>query len=74
MVNRKHGLTAAKDSLRHADIQIVAIHYIDSPRKATSGLGALLKTERKGEKIVEFKDAAKAKAPTSHVINRARRP
>jgi hypothetical protein len=42
MVNRKHGLTAAKDLLRHADIQITASHYIDAPRKATSGLGPLL--------------------------------
>ena len=29
MVNRKHGLTAAKDLLRHADIAITAAHYID---------------------------------------------
>jgi hypothetical protein len=43
MVNRKHGLTAAKDFLRHADIAITAAHYIDRPRMATSGLGALLK-------------------------------
>jgi integrase len=50
MVNRKHGLTAAKDLLRHADIAITAAHYIDSPRKATSGLGALLATKRKGKK------------------------
>jgi integrase len=42
MVNRKHGLTAAKDLLRHADIGITASHYIDRPRKATSGLGPLL--------------------------------
>jgi hypothetical protein len=43
MVNRKHGLSAAKDLLRHADIAITAAHYVDSPRQATSGLGALLK-------------------------------
>ena len=66
MVNRKHGLTAAKDLLRHGDIAVTAAYYIDSPRKATSGLGALLKkpSRRKGRKIVQFKDAAKA--PTSH--------
>jgi hypothetical protein len=28
MVNRRHGLTAAKDFLRHADIAITAAHYI----------------------------------------------
>ncbi len=55
MVNRAHGLTAAKDFLRHADIAITAAHYIDRPRQATSGLGALLATDRKGKKIVGFK-------------------
>jgi integrase len=50
MVNRRHGLTAAKDLLRHADIGITASHYIDSPRQATSGLGVLL-----AGKVVEFK-------------------
>jgi integrase len=56
MVNRKHGLTTAKDFLRHADVAITAAHYIDRPRQATSGLGALLATDRKGKKLVEFKD------------------
>jgi len=51
MVNRAHGLTAAKDFLRHADIGITAAHYIDRPRQATSGLGALLKATQ-DEKIV----------------------
>jgi integrase len=63
MVNRKHGLTAAKDSLRHADIAITAAHYIDWPRKATSGLGALLVTKRKGKKIVQFKEGPRSAAP-----------
>jgi integrase len=49
MVNRKHGLTAAKDFLRHADIAITAAHYIDRPRQATSGLGALLKAVDDGK-------------------------
>lgn len=53
MVNRKHGLTAAKDFLRHADIAITAAHYIDRPRQATSGLGALLKATQ-DEKIVAY--------------------
>jgi hypothetical protein len=62
MVNRKHGLSAAKDLLRHGDIAITAAYYIDSPRKATGGLGALLlprQTKRKGKKIVEFGDGAR---------------
>ena len=57
MVNRKHGLSAAKDLLRHAGIAITAAHYIDSPRKATRDLGALQATKRKGKKIVKFNRA-----------------
>lgn len=60
MVNRAHGLSAAKDLLRHADIAITASNYIDSPRKATSGLGAFLTTPRKGKKIIDFKATGKA--------------
>ena len=52
MVNRKHGLTAAKDLLRHADIGVTAAYYVDHSKQATSGLGALLATEKK---IVPFK-------------------
>jgi integrase len=56
MVNRKHGLTAAKDFLRHADIAITAAHYIDRPRQATSGLGALLKAAQ-DEKIIALDES-----------------
>jgi integrase len=53
MVNREHGLSAARDQLRHADIGITAACYIDRPRRATSGLGPLLTG-----KVLEFKRAA----------------
>jgi hypothetical protein len=55
IVNRRHGLTAAKDFLRHADIAITAAHYIDRPRQATTGLGALLKAADEG-KIVPLEE------------------
>jgi integrase len=45
MINRRHGLSAASDQLRHSGIAITAAYYIDAPRRATSGLGALLETE-----------------------------
>jgi integrase len=69
MVNRAHGLSAAKDLLRHADIAITASHYIDAPRLCTSGLGALLVSpKRKGKKIVEFKYAGKVVAATPRIV------
>jgi integrase len=49
MVNRKHGLSAASDQLRHSGIATTAACYIDRPRKATSGLGPLLTG-----KVLEF--------------------
>jgi hypothetical protein len=66
MVNRKHGLSAAKDQLRHADIGITAQHYIDLPRKATSGLGSLLEKPKRKGGIVQFKDGQPGvSAPTN---------
>jgi hypothetical protein len=53
-----HGLAAAKDFLRHADVATTAAHYIDRPRQATSGLGALLTAKQKGRKIIEFNASA----------------
>jgi hypothetical protein len=53
MFNRKHGLTAAKDLLRHANIGITAQQYI-----AVSGdrwAGALLSTESEGRKIIKVR-------------------
>src|SRR5258708_4260182 len=64
MVNRKHGLTAAKDLLRHGDIATTAAHYIDAARKATSGIGPLLVTKRKGRKIVQFKYGDTGSSPS----------
>ena len=64
MVNRKHGLTAAKDFLRHADIAITAAHYIDRPRQATSGLGALLKAVD-DEKIISLNEQTAVNSSSS---------
>jgi hypothetical protein len=46
----------ASDQLRHSGIALTAAYYIDRPRRATSGIGPLLETKRKGKKIIEFKD------------------
>lgn len=42
LVNQKHGLYAASNFLRHADIQVTSAHYVDSKEIITSGLGSLL--------------------------------
>jgi integrase len=51
----KAGIYVASRMLRHADIAITAQHYLDQPRQATSGLGALLKTANDG-KIVPIEE------------------
>lgn len=47
----KHGIYAASHALRHADIGITSQHYLDSRKRATVGLGQLLK---KPNNVVEL--------------------
>ena len=39
----KHGIYAASQALRHADIAITSAHYLDPRKRSTVGLGSLLK-------------------------------
>jgi integrase len=39
----KHGIYAASQALRHADIAITNAHYLDPRKRSTVGLGSLLK-------------------------------
>jgi integrase len=42
LVNQRHGIHAASLALRHANIGVTALHYVDSRPRATPGLGGLL--------------------------------
>ncbi len=42
LVNQKHGIHAARLALRHANIAVTTLHYVDSRPRATLGLGGLL--------------------------------
>jgi integrase len=42
LVNKKYGIFAASIALRHANIAVTTLHYVDSRPRATAGLGALL--------------------------------
>jgi hypothetical protein len=39
----KHGISAASQALRHADIAIASAHYLDPRKRSTAGFGNLLK-------------------------------
>ena len=41
IINSKHGLYAAQQALRHADISTTATHYLDTRERITPGLGGL---------------------------------
>jgi len=41
----KHGIYAASRSLRHADINITARHYLDKKQRVSIGLGNFLAKE-----------------------------
>jgi integrase len=53
----QHGLLAASEQLRHANIQTSARHYIENRRRSTPGLGRLLRSERT---IVPMREATPA--------------
>ncbi len=38
----RHGIYSASRALRHADVSVTAMHYLDKRSRATTGLGALL--------------------------------
>jgi integrase len=42
LINKNFGLHAASVALRHANIAVTSLHYVDSRPRATAGLGALL--------------------------------
>jgi integrase len=42
VINRRHGIHAASLALRHANIGVTSLHYVDSRPRVTSGLGGLL--------------------------------
>ena len=51
----KHGIYAASRALRHADIGITSLHYLDKRQRATAGLGALLMLPRNVVSIEKHK-------------------
>jgi integrase len=57
-----HGIHAASEALRHADIGITAQFYADARKRATSGFGHLLSGPN--EKVVEIR-ASKEQAPAA---------
>lgn len=42
IVTEKMGIYAASRALRHADIQVTALHYVDKKQRIATGLGAVL--------------------------------
>ena len=74
LINEKYDLVTAKELLRHSSVATTAAHYVENRKRGTTGLGALLRTKRKGKKIVQFKDAqAKPPATSGKFDRRARR-
>jgi integrase len=54
LINKAHGIHAASLALRHANIGVTSLHYVDSRPRATTGLGGLL-----SEKVQAAKFAPK---------------
>jgi integrase len=45
IVTEKMGIYAASRALRHADVQVTAMHYVDQKQRIVTGLGAVLAPE-----------------------------
>ena len=45
LVCQAHGIHAASKALRHGSLSVSSQFYVESRKRATSGLGALLKSE-----------------------------
>jgi integrase len=74
LINEKYDLVTAKELLRHSSVAMTAAHYVENRKRGTTGLGALLKTKRKGKKIVQFKDAqTKPPATSGKFVGRPRK-
>jgi hypothetical protein len=41
IVTEKMGIYAASRALRHSDIQVTALHYVDKKQRIATGLGAV---------------------------------
>jgi integrase len=54
----KHGIYAASRALRHSDVGITALHYLDKRSRATTGLGALLSTSDQSRDVERYSDPA----------------
>ena len=54
-INKREGIYAASQALRHADISTTSQHYLDKKKRVVSGFGHLLKAEEEaGSKITDF--------------------
>jgi hypothetical protein len=45
-INARYGLAAAREMLRHANIQVTAAHYVENKQRSVLGFGHLLKGAR----------------------------
>lgn len=68
-VNERHGIYAASQALRHADIAITAAHYLNNKTRATVGLGKLLQPQ---ETVVPFNSDKNEPPKVSTPLNRTR--
>ena len=53
-INKREGIYAASQALRHADISTTSQHYLDKKKRVVSGFGHLLKGEEAGSKITHL--------------------
>ena len=66
-VHPTHGMLAASERLRHGNVNVTSRHYIENRRRATRGLGHLLKDDREHATIVPMPAEHRAAITGSHM-------
>lgn len=73
IVCQKDGLYASSRALRHADVQVTALHYLDKKDRISTGLGAVLVDAAPPPNVVPMTPASVAKSNITKAMRRKAR-
>jgi integrase len=73
LVAHTHGLYAASRALRHSDVQVTAMHYLDKKERISIGLGAILAAAKQRDNVIPLTLPAEPHATESKTTNTRRK-
>jgi integrase len=73
LVAHTHGLYAASRALRHSDVQVTAMHYLDKKERISVGLGAILAAAKQPDNVIPMSPPAAPGSPASNTTETRRK-